>query len=67
MKYELSAEEREYLADKTFWDWKRAEIDVRTANISSKGNKQYMKMVEEEERFLRELYNKLDPQREEEE
>ena len=65
MKIELSAKECEYLADKTFWDWKRAEIDTRTADIIFKGDKKYMKAAEKAERFLRELHNKLDPQWEE--
>ena len=28
MKIELTDAEADYLADKTFWDWKRAEIDA---------------------------------------
>lgn len=67
MKIELSAEEREYLADKTFWDWKRAEIDAMSAPLIFKDDSQLAKAAKEDERFLRELHNKLDPQWKEEE
>lgn len=67
MKIELSAEECEYLADKAFWDWQRAKIDVMSAPLIFKDDKQLIKAFEEDERFLRELHNKLDPQWEEEE
>lgn len=63
MKVELSTKECEYLADKTFWDWQRAKIDLMSAPLIFKDNKQFVKAVEEGERFLRELHNKLDPQR----
>ena len=33
MKIDLTEEEADYLADKTFWDWKRAEIDTWAIDI----------------------------------
>lgn len=57
MKIELSNGERDYLADKTFWDWKRAEVDVWSAR--NYGNKESKEYFDSWEKFYRELYNKL--------
>lgn len=65
MKLELSAKECEYLADKTFWDWQRAKIDVMSTPLILKDNQQFVEAVKEAEQFLRELHNKLNPQWEE--
>lgn len=59
MKIELSDYERDYLADKTFWDWKRAEIDVMSIPLFFKSNKKAAKKIREIEKFYRDLYNKL--------
>lgn len=55
----LSDYERDYLADKTFWDWKRAEVDVMSIPLLFKGNKKAAKKIREVEKFYRDLYNKL--------
>lgn len=53
----LSDDEREYLADKTFWDWKRAEIDACVANHW--GTKEAKEFWAGQEEFYKGLYNKL--------
>lgn len=53
----LSDDEREYLADKTFWDWKRAEIDARLAR--HEGTEKAKEFWNSEEKFYHELYDKL--------
>lgn len=59
MKIELSKAERDYLADKTFWDWKRAEIDVMSIPILFKDNKKAAKKILEVEKFYKNLYKRL--------
>ena len=59
MKIELSDDERDYLADKVFWDWKRAEVDVISIPLLFKGNKKAAKKIREVEKFYKDLYNKL--------
>lgn len=59
MKVKLSDDEREYLADKTFWDWKRAEADVLSIPLLFKDNKKATKKILEAEKFYKDLYNKL--------
>lgn len=52
----LTEEEKEYLSNSVFWDWKRAEIDlwyIKYANPDS------VKDIEEKENFYRKLYEKL--------
>lgn len=53
----LSDDEREYLADKTFWDWKRAEIDAHLAR--HEGTEKAKEFWNSEEKFYHELYDKL--------
>ena len=53
----LSDDERDYLADKTFWDWKRAEIDARLARYE--GTEEAKEFWNSEEKFYHELYDKL--------
>lgn len=58
-KIALTDDERDYLADKTFWDWKRAEVDVmfvRDPRIASDKARKYWA---EQEKFYKDLYNKL--------
>lgn len=59
MKIELSDDERDYLADKTFWDWKRAEIDVMCTKAPWIENKEAKKYFAEQEKFYKDLYNRL--------
>lgn len=59
MKIELSDNERDYLADKVFWDWKRAEIDVMSIPLLFKCNKKADKKIRAVEKFYKDLYNKL--------
>lgn len=59
MKIELSDDERNYLADKTFWDWKRAEIDVMSIPLLFKNNKKAAKKIREVEKFYKDLYKRL--------
>lgn len=61
MKVELGKAEREYLADKTFWDWQRAKIDVMSAPLIYNGDKRIVKAFKEDERFFYDLLCKLDP------
>lgn len=58
MKVELTEKEADYLADKTFWDWKRAEIDVWSIGpLHIKGK--LAKIIKKEEKWYRDLYVKL--------
>ena len=59
MKIELNEMECDYLADKAFWDWKRAEIDVWGIPLLFKGNKKAAKGIKEAEKFYKDLYKKL--------
>ena len=59
MKIELSKAERDYLADKTFWDWKRAEIDVMSIPVLFKGNKKAAEKILAVEKFYKNLYKRL--------
>lgn len=59
MKIELSDDERYYLADKVFWDWKRAEIDVMSIPLLFRHNKKAAKKIRAVEKFYRDLYDKL--------
>ena len=59
MKIELSKAERDYLADKTFWDWKRAEIDVMSIPVLFKDNKKAAEKILEVEKFYKNLYKRL--------
>ena len=55
---ELTKDELEYLADKVFWDWKRAEIDLWSIGpLHIKGK--LAKKIKEEEKWYRDLYVKL--------
>lgn len=58
MKVELSDSEREYLADKIFWDWKHAEIAVLAISLQ-KNNEKAIKRIREEEKRLRNFYERL--------
>lgn len=58
MKIELTENEADYLADKTFWDWKRAEIDLWSIEpLHIKGK--LAKKIKEEEKWYKNLYLKL--------
>lgn len=58
-KIALTDDERDYLADKTFWDWKRAEVDVMYTKAPSILNEEAKKYFAEQEKFYKDLYNKL--------
>lgn len=57
MFVELTDEEREYLADKAFWDSKYAEVDCWTAEYSE--NKKAIKHAREVYDWYNRLYLKL--------
>lgn len=59
MKIELNNIERSFLADKTFWEWKRAEIDLWSIPLLFSHNKKVAKKIREQERFYKKLYKKL--------
>lgn len=61
----LSDDERDYLADKTFWDWKRAEIDVMFVKDPRIASNKARKYWAEQEKFYKDLYNKLKLEEEE--
>ena len=63
-KIALTDDERDYLADKAFWDWKRAETDVMTIPLLFKGNKKVAKRIRDAEKFYKDLYGKLKLDRE---
>lgn len=58
MKIELTKDEANYLADKTFWDWKRAEIDVWQIKMV-KLPKRRVKKILANEAWYKNLYLKL--------
>lgn len=58
MKIELTKDEMNYLADKVFWDWKRAEIDVWQIKIFNPPKKR-AKQILANEAWYRKLYIKL--------
>ena len=55
--FNLSREEREYLADKAFWDSKYAEVDCWTAEFM--GNKKAIKHTKKVYDWYNNLYLKL--------
>ena len=55
----LSDDERDYLADKTFWDWKRAEVDVMCTKAPWIEDEEAKKYFAEQEKFYKDLYNRL--------
>lgn len=59
MKIELSRDEMDYLADKTFWDWKRAELDVWSIKMFDNIPKRRAKQIISEEQWYKNLYHKL--------
>lgn len=58
MKIELTEDEANYLADKIFWDWKRAEIDVWQIKMV-KMPKGRAKKILANEAWYKNLYHKL--------
>lgn len=54
----LTKDEKEYLADKVFWDWKRAEIDVWQTKMF-KMPKERAKKILANEAWYKNLYLKL--------
>ena len=56
----LTEEEAEYLSGKTFWDWKRAEVDVMALKAPWFKDDEARVEADKTERFFRNLYNKLD-------
>lgn len=54
----LTKDEKEYLADKVFWDWKRAEIDVWQIKMV-KMPKKRAKQILANEAWYKKLYLKL--------
>lgn len=63
MKIELTKKEAEYLSDAPFWDWKRAELDLEFEKLLLGNNKKALKKAHKyhasQEKFYRELYEKL--------
>jgi hypothetical protein len=63
MKIELTKKEADYLSNAPFWDWKRAELDLKFEEFWIGDNKKALKKVREyhagQEKFYRELYEKL--------
>jgi len=60
MKVNLTEEEAEYLRDKPFWDWKRAEIDTYTMRLLAGNTKgQGSQSLIRKEKFYYDLYKKL--------
>ena len=53
MRIELSDEERDYLSDKTFWDWKRVEIYVMVARDPRIAKEEVRKYWAKQEKFYR--------------
>lgn len=51
----LTKREREYLADKVFWDWKYAEIDTWLAHLHPEAKDG----IEEANNFYKDLYTRL--------
>lgn len=54
----LTKDEKEYLADKVFWDWKRAEIDVWQTKMFTLPEKR-VKRILADEAWYKNLYLKL--------
>ena len=59
MKVELTDDEREYLAEKAFWDSKYAEVDCWTAEYIHKNNKKAIKHTKEVYDWYNNLYHKF--------
>lgn len=56
----LTEEEAEYLRDRPFWDWKRAELDNYTIRILAGNRKgQGTQSMIRKEKFYHDLYKKL--------
>lgn len=53
----LTKEEAEFLADKVFWEWKYAEVDVWSAEFSK--NEEAIKHCKKEEAWYKNLYERL--------
>lgn len=51
----LTKNEREYLADKAFWDWKQAEVDTWFVHLHPEAKDG----IEEANNFYKDLYTKL--------
>lgn len=62
-KITLTNDERDYLADKTFWDWKRAEVDAMCVKAPWVANEKAREYFAEQEKFYKDLYNKLNGER----
>lgn len=56
MKIDLTEREREYLADKVFWDWKRAEVDTWLIPLHPEAKDG----IEEANNFYKNLYMRLE-------
>ena len=54
----LTKDEKEYLADKVFWDWKRSEVDVWSIDLLQLPEKR-AKQIRAEEKWYKSLYEKL--------
>lgn len=52
----LTEREREYLADKVFWDWKRAEVDTWLVSLHPEAKKG----IEKANNFYKNLYMRLE-------
>lgn len=52
----LTKREREYLADKVFWDWKRAEVDTWSVSLHPEAKDG----IEEANNFYKNLYMRLE-------
>ena len=60
MKIELTEDEANYLANKIFWDWKQAEIDVRQIKLVKMSMpKGRVKKILANEAWYKKLYHKL--------
>lgn len=56
----LTKEEAEYLSEKPFWDWKRAELDNYTIRVLSGNQRGYgSQTMIRKEKFYYDLYKKL--------
>lgn len=60
MKIELTEEEREYLWNAPFWDWKRAELDLQFCKNSKMFYDEVREVeLEEHVKWYKNLYEKL--------
>jgi hypothetical protein len=59
MLIDLTDSEREICADRIFWLWKNAEIDARVARDLDGVSEENRAIAEDNERFYKDLYNKL--------